>query len=165
MVAWILTMMVALQGAAPWLDTYPTTARAIDRAAHAFPVYEGEDGPARTAAELVAIAWYESRFNPRAVAEDGSGTVCLGQIDVRGLGVAAEALLESVNDCVEAMLARIRESHRVCALRGRERVERLGQYTGGGGACDRGLRAARARAKLADWLVTRWPVRWVEVQR
>jgi len=162
MAAWILSLMLFLQPAAPWLDTYPSTARAIDRAAHAFPVYEGEDGVSRTAAELVAIAWYESRFNPRAVAEDGSGTVCLGQIDVRGLGVAAEALLESVDNCVEAMLARVRESHRVCALRGRGPLERLGQYTGGGGECDRGLRAARARAKTAEWLVRRYPVRWVE---
>lgn len=159
---WILQLMLALQGSAPWIDTYPSTARAIDRAAHLFPVYDGEDGVSRSAAELVAIAWYEAKFNPRAVAADGSGSVCLGQVDVRGLGVRAESLLESVDDCVEAMLVRIRESHRVCALRGRPPLERLGQYTGGGGGCDRGLEAARRRAGLADWLVRRWPVRWVE---
>jgi hypothetical protein len=162
MSAWILSLMLFLQPAAPWIDTYASTARAIDVAAHEFPLFEGEDGVSRTAAELVAIAWYESRFNPRAVAEDGSGTVCLGQIDVRGLGVSAESLLEDVRDCVEAMVARARESHRVCTLRGRKYNERLGQYTGGGGGCDRGLEAARRRGKLADWLVRRWPVRWVE---
>jgi hypothetical protein len=159
---WIVQLMLLLQPQAPWIDTYADTARAIDVAAHEFPLFEGEDGPSRTAAELVAIAWYEAKFNPRAVADDGSGSVCLGQVDVRGLGVSAESLLESVDNCVEAMLVRIRESHRVCALRGRPPLERLGQYTGGGGACDRGLEAARRRAGLADWLVRRWPVRWVE---
>lgn len=162
MVTWILMMMVALYADAPWRDTYPSTARAIDRVAHASPIYDGEDGPERSAATLVAIAFFESRFQPDALAEDGSGTTCLGQVDSRGLMASAEQLRTDVDLCVNAMAQRARESVRVCALRGRPPLERLGQYTGGGGACDRGLEAARRRGKLADWLVRRWPVRWVE---
>ena len=162
MVTWILMLMTALQADAPWRDTYLETARAIDRVAHASPIYDGEDGAARSAATLVAIAFMESHFKPDAVAEDGAPTYCLGQVDPRGLMATAEQLRADVDLCVNAMAQRARESVRVCALRGRAPLERLGQYTGGGGGCDRGLEAARRRGKLADWLVRRWPVRWVE---
>jgi len=162
MVTWILGLIVALQGASPWSDTYVATARAIDEAAHLFPVYPGEDGPAKTAVELVAISFFESHFNPKALAEDGSGTVCLGQIDIRGLPYSAAELLDDVRSCVEAMILRIRESHRVCRLAHRRPEERLGQYTGGGAACSRGLDASRRRARLADYLIKAHPPRWVE---
>ena len=162
MIHWLVAVMLALQPVAPWRGTYRDTAAAIDRAAHAAPLYLGEDGPSRTALELIAIAWHESRFQPDALAEDGSGTVCLGQVDARGLMASAEAIRTDLDLCVHAMLERARESHRVCRLRGRDGLERLGQYTGGGGSCSRGLEASRRRAGLADALAARFPVRWVE---
>lgn len=165
MTLWILSLMLALQPSAPWLATYRDTAVAIDRAAHAEPLYEDEDGAARTAAELVAIAWFESRFDPSAVAEDGSGSVCLGQIDLSNLDrllTTRNALLADVDLCVHSMLRLVRESHRVCALRRQPAEDRLAQYTGGGGACDRGRRESRLRARLAEHLLRAHPVRWIE---
>jgi len=162
LIAWIVALMLVLEPASPWLGTFRGTALAVDRACHAAPLYPGEDGPARCAAELIAIGWYESRFEPDALAHDGSGTVCLGQVDARGLMASADAIRTDIDVCIHAMLERARESHRVCALRGRGPLERLGQYTGGGGACDRGLAESRRRAALADALVRRHPVRWIE---
>jgi hypothetical protein len=164
MVTWILILMHALQADAPWRATYRDTAVAIDSAAHSAPLYDGEDGVVRTVALLTATAFMESRFDPQAVDVEES-TFCLGQVDPRGLFTTPQALLHDTPLCVGSMLRLMHESFRVCALRGRPPLERLGQYTGGGGACDRGLEAARRRAGLADWLVRRYPVRWVEEAR
>jgi hypothetical protein len=162
MVAWILSLMVALQATAPWSATYRDTAVAFDRAAHASPLWDDEDGVAKTAALLVATSWYESRFDPQAIAEDGSPTYCLGQVDPRGVFATPQALLHDTALCVGTMLVLMHESFRVCALRGRSELDRLGQYTGGGGRCDRGLRESRLRAGLAAALLRAHPPRWVE---
>ncbi len=59
--AWVLRLMMSLVVTEPprasWADTYEATAREIARAT---------DGDPEMAAILVAIGWYESRFNPRA---------------------------------------------------------------------------------------------------
>lgn len=153
--------MLALQPVAPWRATYRDTAVAIDTQAHASPLYDDADGVARTAALLVATAWFESRFDPQAVDDEGS-TFCLGQVDPRGLFATPQALLHDVPLCVGSMLRLMHESVRVCALRGRAADERLGQYTGGGGACNRGLRESRLRMRLAAYLLRAHPVRWIE---
>ena len=63
MQSWIISIMIALQPVAitPWASTYATTADAIARAASAEPLFAGESGPARTAALLISVSWYESR--------------------------------------------------------------------------------------------------------
>jgi len=164
MVPWILSLMVALQATAPWSYTYRDTAVAIDRAAHAQPLWDDEDGVARTAALLVATSFFESRFDPHAIDDTGT-TFCLGQVDPRGVFATPQALLHDTPLCVGTMLLLMHESFRVCALRGRPELDRLGQYTGGGGRCDRGLRESRLRAGLAAALLRAHPPRWVEETR
>lgn len=71
--AFVLEMMDEAQPHAPWKNTYPSTAMAIATESNAWPLYPGEDGPARTAAIMVGVAEMESHFDPKA---KGDG-VCL----------------------------------------------------------------------------------------
>lgn len=64
--AFVLDMMEQAQSSAPWKSTYASTASAIANEANAWPLYSGEDGPARTAAVMVGVAEMESHFDPKA---------------------------------------------------------------------------------------------------
>jgi hypothetical protein len=159
MTAWILTLMIALQPHAPWLSTYPETADAIARASIAEPLFAGKDGPARTAALLVAIGWFESRFQADAVGDHGR-SVCLVQIgesNFKALGVTRETMLTSVATCIHAGITMIRESMAACKARPLD--ERLGHYAAGGNGCSNegGLTASRHRMLLAKRLFASVP--------
>jgi hypothetical protein len=56
MAIWLLSLMQLLVPQAPYADTFPATAAAIDKVAHEAPLYEDDDGVLRTAVELVALA-------------------------------------------------------------------------------------------------------------
>ena len=151
MSAWILLLMIGLQPSAPWADTYATTANAIAKAAEAEPLFAGEDGPARTAALLVAVAKFESNFKPGALG-DKSTSVGLWQINqsnFAGLGITKAELLADRDLEVRAALSMMRASFKVCAARKAE--DWLGHFASGGATCTNvgGLIASRHRVGLA----------------
>jgi membrane-bound lytic murein transglycosylase MltF len=165
MAIWLLSLMQLLVPQAPYADTFPATAAAIDKVAHEAPLYDDDDGVVRTAVELVALAFHESHFDPRAVAKDGS-SVGLAQIDVSNLanlGLAKREQLFDVETNLRAALKLMRISHRICRRRPPE--DRLANYASGGATCDvpEGLVASRRRMKLATALLRAHPPRWIEV--
>lgn len=158
---WILLLMLALVPHAPNVDAFPAIAMAIDRASHEAPLYAGEDGPSRTAAELVALAWFESRFDPRAVGDHGQslGLWQIGRSNLRDLGVTEDDLFDPYR-AARAALRMMRASFAVCRVRPKE--ERLAQYAAGGADCLRGVRESRHRTALAAELLRAHRVVWIE---
>lgn len=123
---WILSLMSILQPEAPWIDTYPATASAIDKAVQEQPpLFEGDpDGRAKTAAILVALAWAESTFKPNATGRGG----VRGLFQVGGHGDMSDPVKAS-----RVALELVRESFRVC--KARPVGERLAVYAAGGTSC------------------------------
>ena len=140
MSSWILVLMIGLQPSAPWADTYATTANAIAKAAEAEPLFAGEDGPARTAALLVATGWFESRFRPDAIGDHGRS---------HGVFQASRVPVADVDAQVAQALAMMRGSFATC--HGRKAEDWLAQYASGGSTCTNvgGLIASRHRVGLA----------------
>jgi hypothetical protein len=166
MAIWILSLMQLLVPRAPYSDTFPATAEAIDKVAHEAPLYEGEDGVAETAIELVALVYHESTFNPKAVGGEGT-TLGLAQIHVSNLpdlGITRAQLFEPEAN-LRAALKLMRDSHRFC--RKHPKDERLANYASGGTTCSvpEGLKASRMRMHLAAHLLRAHPVKWTEVAR
>jgi hypothetical protein len=163
MTIWILKLMHLLLARAPWIDTFPATAAVIDKVAHEAPLYDGEDGVERTAVELVALTYYESRFNPKAVNKENN-SFGLGQIhssNLKFLDVTREQLFDQETN-LHAMLKLIRISHRLC--KARPKIDSLANYASGGPTCTvpAGLTASRRRMSLAAGLLRRNPVFWIE---
>ncbi|HEU4411837.1 MAG TPA: transglycosylase SLT domain-containing protein [Polyangiaceae bacterium] len=149
MAAWVLSLLLFLQPDAPWRASYDETARAIAEAAErAEPLFPGPDGRARTAALLVAVAYHESRFDPKAVG-DGGRSFGLFQLQRGG----ASNFTPQV--AARRSLAMIRSSRNAC--RDRPENERLAAYASG--RCDRGLEASRARMRLGRSLFAGHPPR------
>lgn len=161
MVQWILALMLSLIPSAPYADTFPATAAAIDRASHEAPLYDGEDGPERTAALLVSLAAHESSFDPRAVHPDtGGDSLGLMQINASNLhrlGLTRERLFDAETN-VRAALRLLSESMRACSRR--PSWARLALYASG--SCDRGGEASRHRVELAARLLRDHPAHWTE---
>lgn len=151
MIAWILSLMIALQPAAPWRDTYEDTAKAIASVVNEeAPLFAGKDGREKSAALLVALAWAESRFDPKAVGDHGR-SVGLYQIFHTNLPTAegfgrAEILGNALN-ATKVAHRMLKQSMRVCGKRPVE--ERLGWYASGDAACSKGLSESRFRVGLA----------------
>ena len=150
-VAWVTGLLVALEPQAPWRDTYGRTAEAIARVAESEPLFE-EHGEERTAALLVAIAWYESRLKPTAKSANGQW-FCLYQVDKRHLPDPQKAL-DDPEVCTRAAIKIIRASLQKCATRAPE--ERLAAFMSG--TCDKGLPDSRYRSFLAAKLVREHPM-------
>lgn len=151
--AWILSLMVSLQPVdrTPWADTFASTALAIDQVVlEEEPLYRGPDGKERTAALLVSLAWFESRFRVDAVGDHGQS---IGLYQVSKAHAPREELLGAAS-ATRVALGLIRESQRVCA--GRALPEQLGWYASGGRACG-GLAKSRHRMGLAAKLVREHP--------
>lgn len=150
--AWILSLMVTLQPEAPWKDTYPATAAAIDQVVEEQPSLFTDDheGRAKTASLLVALAWSESSFKPNAVGKRG----------VRGLyQIGAKGDLSDPLKASRLALEMMRESFRLCSARKVE--ERLAVYAAGGTSCKDppadALNKSRFRVAKAFWLVKKSP--------
>jgi hypothetical protein len=163
MAIWILKLMQLLVTRAPYADTFPATAAAIDKVAHEAPLYADENGVVETAVELVALSYYESRFDPKAV-DKKKTSFGLTQIDgsnLKNLGLTREQLFDPETN-LRAALKLIRISHRLCRYHPRE--ERLANYASGGPTCNvpEGLVESRRRMKLAADLLRKHPVRWTE---
>jgi hypothetical protein len=151
--SWILSLMIALQPQAPWRDTYPTTASAIDQAVQEQPSLfpDDADGREKTAAILVALAWFESTFKPNAVAAQGR---LRGLYQIGGKGDLSDPLRAS-----RVALELIRESFRLC--HSRPVGDRLAVYAAGGTSCkDPGtepLKKSRLRVSKGMWLLKKYP--------
>lgn len=66
-VSFVLEMMLKAEPKpTPWRDTYASTAQAVANSANKYPLFSGEDGPARSAAVAVAVMWFESHLDPKA---------------------------------------------------------------------------------------------------
>ena len=150
---------------APYADTFPATAAAIEKVAHEAPLYDDDDGVVRTVAELVSLSFHESHFDPRAVDKSGQ-SFGLTQIDVSNLGnlgLKSRDELFDIETNLRAALKLMRISHRLCRQRPRE--DALANYASGGGTCSvpEGLVASRRRMRLAATLLKNHPPKWVEV--
>ena len=150
MSTWILSLMLLLQppGITPWSGGYEQTAETIAKVAQADPVFAGEHGADRTAVLLVALGWFESRFRPDAVGDNGRSLCMLqvGESNLKALGGTREAMLTDLSTCLHAGLKMIRASFAVCGANPLE--ERLGHYAAGGPGC-RGVNESRHRVGLA----------------
>ncbi len=147
MAAWVLSLLIFLQPDAPWRASYEETARAIAEATErAEPLVPGPDGRARTAALLVAVAYHESRFDPKAV---GDGGRSFGLFQHQRGGTSNFAPAVAAPRALETMRASLN------ACRARPADERLAAYASG--RCDKGLAASRARLSLGRALVARQP--------
>lgn len=150
-VAWVVGLMTALEPTAPWRPTFEKTAEAIARVAESEPLFE-DKSEERTAALLVAVAWYESRLKPTAKSGNGKW-FCLYQIDKRHLPDPQKAL-DDPEVCTRAAIKIIRESIQKCGSRKTD--ERLAMFMSG--ACDKGLAESRYRMFLASKLLKEHPL-------
>jgi len=135
--------MLMLQPNAPWKNTYENTALVIGRQATNHPLFTGEDAAKKTAALLVSLAWFESRFDPKAIGDHGKA---FGLYQQQGKGK-----IEDAETATKIAIEQIKFSFKVC--RENEVIERLGWYAAGGPNCDYGLRESRHRMLKAFWLV------------
>jgi hypothetical protein len=151
MIAWILSLMIALQPQAPWRETYEDTAKAIATVVNEEPaLFAGKDGKEKSAALLVALAWAESRFNQKAVGDHGH-SMGLYQIFHTNLptpeGFGKNDILGNALNATKVAHRMLKQSMAVC---GRKPVEeRLGWYASGDAACSKGLSESRFRVGLA----------------
>jgi hypothetical protein len=149
---WVVSLMVALEPSAPWRATFEKSAEAIARVAESEPLWAaGDHGEERTAALLVAVAWYESRLKPNAKSKDGQ-FVCLFQVDKRHLADPQKAL-DDPEVCARAAVKILRASIEKCAKSPLE--DRLAQFMSG--TCDRGVVQSRYRMFLASKLLKEHP--------
>ena len=142
----ILLWMVMLVPSSPWRATYEETAIAIaETVQENAPLYADDETRIKTAATLVALARFESAFNPTAVGDNGASHGLYQQ--------QRDGELHDVREATRVALSQIRISGRIC--RGRNRGELLGWYAAGGDGCSnpRGLQQSRNRMNLAFKLV------------
>lgn len=139
---WVLSLMVKLQPNAPWKDNYYHVAQGILDGATAEPIFTGQYGFQRTVALDVSLAWFESRFDFRAIGDKGRSW---GLFQFQGKGKP-----EEIKEQVEIANRLIRQSFAVC--KGKEWDEKLGWYAAGGPDCERGLRESRHRMRVAKIL-------------
>jgi hypothetical protein len=161
MAAWILSLMLFLQPSAPWRDTFPATAEAISVAAHEAPIFTGRDAVERTAAQLVALMWFESRFDPNAAGDHGQslGLAQIGVSNLHALGLTREQLFDPATN-TRAALRMMQLSFVVCRVHPKE--ERLAHYAAGGDGCTKGIKESVHRTQLAARLLRDHPVFWSE---
>lgn len=146
MIAWVLSLMILLQPAAPWLETYETTAQGIIEGAKAAPLYSGQLSVERTVVLDVSIAWFESRFNTHAIGDKGAAHG-LYQVHAPEAATVKQQTIEAN--------AMVRQSFKACSRR--DVIEWLGWYAAGGNDCNRGLQASRHRMLKAIWLFKNHP--------
>lgn len=171
--SWVLSLVVGLQPHAAWSNTYPRTAEAIARQATLHPVFQGSDGPERSAALLVAIARYESNFRIDAGGdcdlsdpktglcakghEKTASSLGLFQINKSNfvwLGVTREQMTTDPDVQAATALRVIQQSFKNCA--GKPLIERLGWYHYGHEGCAESAEG-RTRMRLAIKLFSEHP--------
>jgi hypothetical protein len=167
----VLAVMRVLEPSSPYAGTFESTADSIAARATAEPLFQGEDGPSRTAALLVSLGWFESRFQPDArgdcdhahttrqgtCASGGrASSFCLFQLNASNLtmlGTTEEQLTSDVDACVASAIRMLRSSLSVCARLPLE--ERLAWYAGGGATCMAPSEDARRKSRHR-WAKAMW---------
>jgi hypothetical protein len=149
MTLWLLALlwMTRLVPAAPWRETFLSTAVSMAEVVETEdPLYQDDDSRVRTLATLIALARYESVFDPNAWGDKGKG-------DSRGLYQQQRfGDLRDVGEATHVALSQIRISFRICRYRPVE--DRLGWYAAGGDGCgdEIGIKKSRNRMRLARQL-------------
>lgn len=177
----VLSMMVQVQSPSkvPWGGTYARTSQAIASAANNAPLIQGDDGAEKTAALIVAVAWFEGKFDQKAKGDgkclawdehaDVAGrpkclrrgppesfcTMQVHQSNFGALNVTEEQILDDVDVCVRAGLQMMHHSFHTC--RDWPLAGRLNQYATGGPTCvqplhDEGAHRVRMGLWLFGWL-------------
>jgi Transglycosylase SLT domain len=165
MAEWILRLMWLLVPNSGWENTYEKTAQAIDQVSHEYPLYDTNDKYIRTAAELVAVTYYESRFSPIAVNEDfGGDSLGLGQINSSNLftlGLTRDDLFNQVKN-LRATVRLLAISHDTCHRW--PLVYQLSEYASGRGLCTvpAALRDSKRKMELAQDLLSAYPPFWID---
>jgi hypothetical protein len=149
-VQWVVSLMVALEPSAPWRATFEKSAEAIARVSESEPLFD-EKGEQRTAALLVAVAWYESRLKPNAKSSNGQW-LCLFQVDKRHLPDPQKAL-DDPEVCARAAIKIIKGSLAKCSAKPLE--DRLAVFMSG--SCEKGIPESRYRMFLANKLLRDHP--------
>lgn len=175
--AWILALMISLQPAAPWKDTYPHTAEVFAKVAIDAPLFKGIEGPRRTAAEFLSVSWFEGRFNPKAEGDgdcdkwsDVAKTTCTHWINYRSfctfqissgnfewLHVSKKDILGDIEICTRAARRMMKASHDLCQSEKRAQIDWLGWYAVGGRNCTVSKKGQH-RMEKARWLFEHNPL-------
>ena len=142
--AWVLAAMHALADGTP-VDVDESWAPVIATVAEEAPVYPGAQGPKRTAALLVAVAWAESKFDQEAKG-DGGKACTAWQVHA---GNRCSTLVSDVTEAAREARERMRYSLRTCRLRPHH--QKLAAYCSG--SCERGGIEAAVRHHLAEGLL------------
>lgn len=157
--AQILALMIELEPNSPYRDTFSETAEVFAKVANEAPLFKGEDGSQRTAALFVSVAWFESRFNQKAIGDHGH-SLCEFQIGIsnlKALETSKDEILNNVEVCTRSARRMMSISFGVC--RGKDVLDVLGHYAFGGQKCGgedgEGLRESRHRMRKADFLFRR----------
>lgn len=152
-VSWVLSLITAMASkepaALPWADQLPAEAEAIAAEASSHPL-PGVT-PAFTAALDTVMGWHESRFNPQATHDQGSG---YGLFGTHGSTLGREVPKDLLGQ-VGALHELMSMSFRICQARPLE--ERAGWYAAGGEGCERRLGLSRARVWEAQRLLRSHP--------
>ena len=138
--AWILSLMQLLVPHAPYADTFPATAAAIEKVAHEAPLYDDDDGVVKTVVELVSLSFHESRFDPRAVnkTKQSFGLAQVDASNLANLGLTTKDELFDAETNLRAAL-KLMKSRTGCAAGDRPRTgSRTTRAEGGPARCPRG---------------------------
>jgi hypothetical protein len=160
--AWVLNAMADMRATEPgpevsWADTYDITAAKIAEASSANPLL---GDPLHTAATMVVMGWYESRYRPDAVGDHGTsyGMWQAKTSTVREVGCSKEDLFDP-NKAAECTLKLLHVSFSACS---RHPInERLAQYAYGLD-CDHRLGLSRSRMSVVARLMKKLPLVHVE---
>lgn len=146
--AWILSLLLSLVHHTPWSDRLPEMADAIATVSEEAPLWPGEEGPRRTAAVLVALAFAESRFDPDAIGDHGQSH---GAFQI-SLAHAPKGELHDPLTAARHARRLLAQSFRICA--DRPLGERMAWYAAGGPSCSpKGYAASRYRMSMAAKLL------------
>ena len=163
--AWIVALILSCCPQAP-RATLDEVADAIDIAAHEVPLYSTDDGVERTVAELVAVASFESRFDPNAIAEDWAG-FSYGLFQIHETNFARFHIgpkrARNPLDSARVALLLLRESHNLCGYLPLE--DRLSEYASGRGLCStrEGLEDSRRKMAVVKRLLSLKIPRWIDL--
>lgn len=166
--AWILAAMTALEPESPYRETFARTAHAIAAESSRSPLPgQTED---RTAAIVLGVAWFESRFQvdamgdcekstafgtcaPGAKRPRSLGLMQIGVDNLRAYQVASEDAVSDPAVNVRVGLSMARQSFKICAAR--PLPDRLAWYAKGGNGCPRdtdGVLKSQHRVNKAIWI-------------
>jgi len=151
---WILSVLFALEPAAPWTSTYVETAEAIADASVADPLFADDEAGYKTAAALISLGWFEGRLDPKAVGDHGRAR---GLFQVHAGPYSPEAAardyLDDVGTQARVAVRMLHDSQRACRSLGE--AQRWAWYASG--SCGRGRVAASHRYLFAQRLLREHP--------